>query len=543
VKNKETWTTENEKWTTADMGGRVLEHIASGIYTEIAILREYIQNAADGIQELEEATGTTNKEITIDLVPKEKTLIIQDKGIGLDRDDLEEAKKIAVSSKVGKDRVGYKGLGLWAGLCSCERLELESTKFGSTTKVRLQIDFKIIKNSITGNEDIGKIMSGKFRVQVSSSSVDKNLSYTLCKLININSNNPILLDNDQLKKGISLSLPCMTDPNHVLCKKIDNTLVSKITNFRQFKIFLNGDEIFRHFPATCANFESRVLRANSVDYAFVWWCQNSLGGRFSPDSNKPEFAGFQLRIKNFQLGQTDPYSSKHLQDWNLQDELNSKEHLGRLVGEIHIINDDIVPDTPRKDIQFDPNSQKAVELIRELYLELIARERAETDFNPIKKIVQDVTNGIPKTWADEDLGSWCKKLEDAQLIASDKRKQKTLQKKQLAKLLKDSTFQAELKLAIRKLKKEIKLRKSSSPPAPTPPTPTPSPAPIPPTPTPSPAPVPPSTSPSPVPSGNIGDRDKIKTEMLILVELHLRHYDSDIADSFKESINELFDNL
>ena len=63
-------------------------------------------------------------------------------------------------------------------------------------------------------------MSGKFRVQVSSSSVDKNLSYTLCKLININSDNPNLLDNDQLKKGISLNLPCKTDLAICYAKKL-----------------------------------------------------------------------------------------------------------------------------------------------------------------------------------------------------------------------------------------------------------------------------------------------------------------------------------
>ena len=109
MKNKETWTTQNEKWTTADMGGRVLEHLASGIYSEIAILREYIQNAADGIQELEEASGITNKEINR-FSSKGKTLIIQDKGIGLDKDDL-KSRKLPFHQKLVKTELDTRA---WA---------------------------------------------------------------------------------------------------------------------------------------------------------------------------------------------------------------------------------------------------------------------------------------------------------------------------------------------------------------------------------------------------------------------------------------------
>lgn len=551
MKKKESWTLDNDTWTTADMGGMLLEHLAKGIYTEIAILREYVQNAADGIQELEEVSGNKNSKITIDYIEKEKTLIIQDFGIGLDKDDLDEAKKIAVSSKVGKDRVGYKGLGLWAGLCSCEMLEIESTKFGSESKVRLQIDFESIKNNIKGNNNIGDVMNGRFRVQTSDQCLGKDTSYTRCKLVKINSAHISLTDTEFLRKGISLSLPCMIDPNHSIQSKINKTLSSKLVNYRQFNIFLNSKEVFRHFSDKCINFNSEVLKFRAVDYAVVWWCQSSSGGKFTIDREKPDNAGFQLRLKNFQIGELNPYGKKNVQTtWNLSEELSSSEILDRLVGEIHVINEDIVPNTPRTDFEFDQNSQKAVELIRQFYQQLITTERARSDFRSINKDVEEVIKGALVGWKVEDLQVTLKKLEDAKKLSHGRSNPSTAQKKELKKLLRETKFLSLLNQSIKELTKQITTLSTPSPtpstPSPTPSTPSPTPstpAPTPSTPAPSPStPAPTPSTPSPTPV-KVVEIEKVKDEILILIEAQLRSHDSEVADSFIKSVNTLFDNL
>ena len=66
MSRKDKWATKIEDFYIEDVGGRVLEHLAEGIYSDEAILREYVQNAVDAIDELIDAGGVCpDKKITI----------------------------------------------------------------------------------------------------------------------------------------------------------------------------------------------------------------------------------------------------------------------------------------------------------------------------------------------------------------------------------------------------------------------------------------------------------------------------------------------
>src|SRR3982750_1439074 len=118
VKSKKSTAIARDEWSALadqldwdDVGGRLLANIARGMYSPQGVLREYVQNAADAYKDLE----TPTEEHKIIITPTKNSLSIQDFGVGMDDKGIREAKKIAVSTKSDyDDRVGFRGIGIWA---------------------------------------------------------------------------------------------------------------------------------------------------------------------------------------------------------------------------------------------------------------------------------------------------------------------------------------------------------------------------------------------------------------------------------------------
>src|SRR4051812_33138578 len=102
------WSKLKDEFKIDDIGGRLLANLAKGIYTHEAVLREYVQNAADAYQQL---GAVDNPTITI-TVEDGNTLTVHDMGIGMDEKAIREAKRIAVSSKTDMGLTGFRGIGI-----------------------------------------------------------------------------------------------------------------------------------------------------------------------------------------------------------------------------------------------------------------------------------------------------------------------------------------------------------------------------------------------------------------------------------------------
>ena len=131
-----------------------------GMYSPQGVLREYIQNAADAYKDLE----TPSEEHRIIITPTKNSLSIQDFGVGMDDKGIREAKKIAVSTKSDyEDRVGFRGIGIWAGLPACKRLLVDSTKEGEEFRYRLVFDFDGIMQHLDDNINIKDLVESRVR--------------------------------------------------------------------------------------------------------------------------------------------------------------------------------------------------------------------------------------------------------------------------------------------------------------------------------------------------------------------------------------------
>ncbi|MEY2508820.1 MAG: hypothetical protein QOH01_3149 [Verrucomicrobiota bacterium] len=379
------WKTVEDEPSIQDVGARLLANIAKGIYNHEAVLREYVQNAGDAIAHLSELDdGAVDDSIQIRILDG-KSLEIHDNGIGMDLQDIKDAKRIAVSGKGELDRAGFRGIGTWAGLQACERLELVTTKFGETTRFRLTIDFAEMLPDLEKNIHIGELLAGRYRIEESTALKEEH--YTSCRLVNVMPDYRALLNNQEVKRIVSQILPCKFDPGFEHAKKVEAELRMHADGFQQYTIKVDDDEVFKHFPTGLPVPQTEVIKQDGVDYAFAWFCTGT--ERIKANAAKFESNNFRLRVKNIAIGAAGAYSAEDASEWNLKKmlKLKSPETLGWHVGEIHITNSALRPDTPRSGFEIDSQSRPGIEAIRGFYEDRIADARATAES---KKFIANV---------------------------------------------------------------------------------------------------------------------------------------------------------
>src|SRR5947209_11059459 len=106
------------------VGKDILEVLSSAMYVEpLAIYREYIQNAADSIDEARRTGVLAPKEagnVEIDIDLEERTVTIRDNGTGIPAPEFESRMtSFGASAKRGTTARGFRGVGRLSGLAYC----------------------------------------------------------------------------------------------------------------------------------------------------------------------------------------------------------------------------------------------------------------------------------------------------------------------------------------------------------------------------------------------------------------------------------------
>jgi HSP90 family molecular chaperone len=373
------WTTIEDKIQIADIGGRLLPNLAKGIYSADTVLREYVQNAADAFIALSDPPDSPIISITTDHASKSITIF--DKGIGMDQKGVHDAKKIAVSPKgTSGDFIGFRGIGIWAGFQACAKLELETKKAGESTRYRLEVDFADILAKSNKNISIKDLLDHRFRIASQRADVDKNQHYTSVTLKGLHDDYMRLADEAEVRRIVSQTLPCQFDPEWQPNRKIAQRL-AQIEGYREFQIEVNKNPVYKEFPKSGLN-EPRFkrLKGDDTEIGLVWWCEDEEGA-IKPTGN--EFRCFRLRIKNFAVGRVSIFDDEDGSSLGVTKAkiLKMVQRLQRFVGEIHITNPDIIPDTPRNNLEPNQNSREAIEQIRVFYSVRIAEAGGRSDFN------------------------------------------------------------------------------------------------------------------------------------------------------------------
>ena len=126
------------------IGKHTLESLTSGMYSDpYVVFREYIQNAADSIDDAYKAKLLTkgNDRINISVSPLERLIVIEDNGLGIPADKAEKTLvSIGNSQKTSDNSRGFRGIGRLSALSYCSKLTFETSFAGETTVSKIIID-------------------------------------------------------------------------------------------------------------------------------------------------------------------------------------------------------------------------------------------------------------------------------------------------------------------------------------------------------------------------------------------------------------------
>jgi hypothetical protein len=214
---------------------------------------------------------------------------------------------------------------------------------------------------------------------------DKQEHFTRVQLIGLQGEYRKLTDREELDRIASQILPCKIDPQFEHSARIASKL-SCLDGYQEFSILVEGGEAFRQFPSGLQPPEFVTLKKDGEEYAFAWYCT----GDRSITPKGFEYRNFRLRIYNIAVGPAGIFDDEDGSGFGIgrKIRLGSSTHLNWHVGEIHIINPDIKPDTPRTSLELDALSRRAVEEIRSFYEDRIAESRARASFNTHRKTIE-----------------------------------------------------------------------------------------------------------------------------------------------------------
>ncbi|WP_455874753.1 ATP-binding protein [Rhizobium yanglingense] len=132
------------------IGRDVLELVSSAMYVDpMTIYREYIQNAADAIDDARQS-GILRSEpgkVTIDIDTATRSIRIRDNGTGVKNADFSRKMgALGASGKRGTTARGFRGVGRLAGLGYAQELIFRSRAVGDDRVAELAWDCRKLKS-------------------------------------------------------------------------------------------------------------------------------------------------------------------------------------------------------------------------------------------------------------------------------------------------------------------------------------------------------------------------------------------------------------
>ena len=363
------------------IGKDILELLSSAMYVDpLSIFREYIQNAADAIDEAQAASvyhGPKRPRVDITLDPRTRSARIRDNGIGVKSSVFtRRMTALGASKKRGTHARGFRGVGRLSGLGYCQELVMRSKAAEDDIVCEIRWNCRRFReilrdDSFRGNLD--ELVWEVVTLDVLDAKDFPDHFFEVEMLQVSRYKNDLLLNEDDLANFISQTGPVPFSPDFALGASINNRL-QKLGLADSYRIFLNGSAspIYRpfrdEFPLsphlrdrfTEVEFHEIPAISEGID-AIGWILHHSYRGAL-PDTLRVK--GLRLRVGNMQLGD----------NTILQALFPEPRFNGWSVGEFHVIpSRRLIPNGRRDD--FEQNNHY---LNLQKHITIIARSLAKT---------------------------------------------------------------------------------------------------------------------------------------------------------------------
>lgn len=372
------------------IGSRILETLTNGLYDgNINCLREYIQNSID--------SGAEN--VGVYFENGNNDLVIKDDGRGMVEAELKKALYLGVSEK-GEGQVGWRGIGIWSGVSSCERIVI-ITKKKNNKKLRIVIDCKVLRDEYLSDKPVIDILTAATE-DIEEQSLGKGESlkkdqFTIVRLESILKPQKRFFEDEEIEDYLCRVIPIPFDKKsfpHV--NEIEKWLKEKNVKFREVKVKFKGKQIFRP-PYRTDIFHNYVIKEEfklGGKLIAVGWFLSSYENK---KLQKPN-AGIYFKKLGFTIG-----------DENLVTRQAEKTYSEWQYGEIHVTSTDIRENAARHSFEYnDLLLDSFFEQVGEFLMSLQGVNRYQSNTT-----VDDPTTSVEKLIEKGDLSGAKKKVETA----------------------------------------------------------------------------------------------------------------------------------
>ena len=370
---------------TIIIGKYALESLTTGMYSDpFVVYREYIQNAADSIDEAAKCGFIAHSAglISISIDPRERKIVISDNGIGISPSKaLETLTNIGNSLKKHNVNRGFRGIGRLSGLSYCGRLTFETSCAGENSAVRVSYDAKRLGELLTdrSGEDITaeRVLldvlttdafpepesTHYFRVIMQDVSDDSGLLNDEKVLDYLSQVGPVPFDISNFHWANAIEEECEQRFKRVNSYNI--RLNTPHVSTQVFKPYVDEFEVGRTSGCkdTIQQIEYATLYNRSGNVSgFVWYGVSSLFGTIADKNIK----GLRVRVGNIMVGDHQTMNSL----------FKDPRFNGWIIGEIMIDDDELIPNARRDNFEKNAAYYHFMEQLDPIASNIVRRIRA-----------------------------------------------------------------------------------------------------------------------------------------------------------------------
>lgn len=376
-------------WTAVSdgivIGKDILELLSSSMYVDpMSIYREYIQNAADSIDEArgigalgERAAGRV--EIEIDL--SKRSIRIHDNGTGIPKAEfVRRLVAFGASTKRGRNARGFRGVGRLAGLGYCQELLFRSRAQGEAVASELLWDCRKLRGLLRAadsNHHLRDVVMETVSTRVQEAGKASGHFFEVEMRGIIRHRNDQLLDPDAVASYLAQVAPVPFAPEFAYGQPICEALRPYV-KLGELRIELNGAETPLYRPhrdvlPAAAGTEDVFQDLQPVNVpaldggvaAIGWVLHHGYAGALAPATG---IKGLRVRCGNIQVG-----DDRIFEDLFLESRFNSWT-----VGEIHVVDPRILPNGRRDHFEQNAHYQNLLTHLTPLARDLSRRCRTSS---------------------------------------------------------------------------------------------------------------------------------------------------------------------
>lgn len=356
----------------------------------MVVYREYIQNACDAIEDalsmdlLQDRKKTT---IVVEIDNFNKTIVIEDKGIGIAKDEIApRLVDVASSKKVG--RAGQYGIGRLNGANYCDQIKYETTAYGECIKSTLVWDVKKARE-ICNDPDLDPTTEEIIdEVTHLLPTEQEDSAEHYCRVTLVNVNNEILLDKEKVIEYIAQIVPVdysLDFKDNLLKPSLELGTNSEYKERFKFlwiyKISVNNIPVEKKYASEIESFKFGSMKCFTLidnktqeEYAWGWYAMNEEAKQM----NDIPVSFIRARHCNYQIGPSTLLSASY----------PSPVSQAYFIGEIHLVNTNLLPTASRDGIKQNDTKLRFEIILKKFFKELY------TLYNKTSKFRSEVVDKI-----------------------------------------------------------------------------------------------------------------------------------------------------